>query len=860
MATKSSILIFYLQLSKEQQVFRWATYTTMAVVNLAGLALTILNIVQCHPVSAVFANPVPQGAVCLDIVTLYLSSSPVNIITDLAILVLPMPILSGLILPRKQKIILIITFSFGAFVAIVDVVRISYLQQAFQVRIAEVGQENATSSRNLEDDDFSWYASLSFMWSAIEVHVGLICACVPSLKPLAHRFLPSILRDMTNPLDVSCAEFSANFYSTTSPNDRHHETEPAPLTSRSRRSSPPAPLNLENDMDFMEFLTTPETAHTHKTPHENTMRSPTAATFGTTASRTPSLTFFDFVNVKNSKPMIKMNNVESLYPLALVTILFFLWGFAYGLLDVLNQQFQLVVHMSTGQNQGLHAAYFVGYLVAPLTFGGWTLRRWGFKASFIVGLCVYATGTLVFWPSAVLTSFPAFLISNFIVGMGLSTLEVAANPFIALCGPPEHSETRLNVSQGIQAIGSVVSPLLAQKVLFKNVQDAPSLLKTQWAYLGIALFVVALALVFFYLPIPEATDAELEELASTRHDINKAHLFGMPIIWVTLAWGVFSQFCYVGGQEAVAEVLLNYINLVRPDSKISAFNYQAIGHTAFAVGRFVCALLGWFVRPRYILFTLYMGLVITSALAMNLEGYAGISTILLILLFESGVFPMIYAICLRGLGKHTKTGASFLTAAVSGGALFPVISEAVSDARGLQYSFSVVVALSAFAAMFPMYLAIVPTAKLQVDPLIHGEEGSGGMGLPMHQARIDAVGRRVRNSWSEAMRRGRGRGKAGGGGDDEDEDDDGDGAGENGYVEDDEKNEIRGSDTMHRRKNSTVPRVEHIESNERDGASVSSSSSSSSKSAAEDISTDGSSTAVRNVDVDAILEDKHDDH
>jgi hypothetical protein len=128
MATKTSILLFYLNLSKEEKLFRYLSFITLVVMNAAGLALTILNIFQCHPVTATFQNPIPNTASCKDIVTLYLCSAPVNIITDLAVLFLPMPILTGMRLPRKQKIILVVTFSFGAFVAVVDVVR--YVQDS----------------------------------------------------------------------------------------------------------------------------------------------------------------------------------------------------------------------------------------------------------------------------------------------------------------------------------------------------------------------------------------------------------------------------------------------------------------------------------------------------------------------------------------------------------------------------------------------------------------------------------------------------------------------------------------------------------------------------------------------------------
>ena len=553
MTTKTSILIFYLTLSKNQQVFRWTTYTTLLVVNAAGLALTFLNIFQCHPVGAVFQDPVPSTARCTNIVTLYLSSTPVNLISDLAILFLPMPILTSMRLPRKQKIILIITFSFGAFVAVVDVVRIAYLQAAFQLRLQEVGKQNVTASRVAGEDDFSWYASLSFMWSAVEVHVGIICACVPSLKPLASRILPSMLRDTDDPNDTSELQYGDNKGLQIDEASAH----PLPSAPTSPVKAHPTSQSKEGDLDIMDFLTTPDMA-------EPITRTQTAATTTTQRSRAASLTFYDFVNMNNPKSMVKMSNKESVFPLALVTILFFLWGFAYGLLSVLNSQFQLVVRMSTRQSLGLHAAYFAAYFVAPLTFGQWVLKRWGFKATFITGLCIYGCGTLIFWPSAVLTSFPAFLISNFIVGLGVATLEVAGNPFVALCGPPEHAETRLNLSQGVQAIGSVVSPILAQKVFFKSNADTPSLTAYQWAYLGIALFDVALAAAFYYFPIPEATDEDFEAVAEKRRTINMKEVAGMPVIYVTLALGVLSQFCYVGGQEAVAGAFQQFVVAVKP--------------------------------------------------------------------------------------------------------------------------------------------------------------------------------------------------------------------------------------------------------------------------------------------------------
>ena len=714
MATKTSICLFYLTLSKNHPVFRWSTIATLAMVNVAGLALTILNILQCRPVGAAFDDPIRPTAKCIDIVTLYLSSAPVNIITDLAILFLPMPILTSMRLPRNEKLILIITFSFGAFVAVVDVVRIAYLESAALARL----QNTSGSAASNAEYDYSWIASLSFMWSAVEVHVGIIVACVPGVKPLVSKVFPNLLGRIKQ-----AGELTGNpFYG---PGDAQwaNLAPKAQSTSISALPRPPTTAshltaNQEDNMGMMDFLTTPDT-----TPAMLQHTQTAAATTGTTRPRTPSLTIFDFVNDTQAKSMVKLTNEQSYIPLALVTILFFLWGFAYGLLQVLNQQFQTIVGTSAGQAVALHSAYYAAYFFAPLTFGRYIFKKWGFKATFITGLCVYGVGTLVFWPSAVLASFPAFLVSNFIIGLGVATLETAGNPFISLCGPPEYAEVRLNVSQGVQAIGSVVSPILAKKVLFRSVLDAPSLIDVQWTYLGIALFDVCLALIFFYLPIPEASDDDLEEMAERRESVFRRKSAGLPVIYMTLMFGIFSQFCYVGGQESVATYFEQYVAYVKPTSDISPFDYQAVGHAVFAVGRFITAVAGLLIKPRRILFLLFIGAIVTSALAMSLDGYKGVAMIVLVLFFESGIFSLIFAISLHGLGKHSKTGSVFLTAATSGGAIVPAIMWPVASDHNVRYAFCVVVAIFAFGALMPIYLSISPAAKKQVDP-VHSRRNS----------------------------------------------------------------------------------------------------------------------------------------
>ena len=151
----------------------------------------------------------------------------------------------------------------------------------------------------------------------------------------------------------------------------------------------------------------------------------------------------------------------------------------------------------------------------------------------------------------------------------------------------------------------------------------------------------------------------------------------------------------------------------------------------FAVGRFLTALAGLYVKPRRIILFLFIGLIISSSLATSLTGSSGIAMLVLIPFFESGIFSLIYAICLRGLGVQTKTGSLWLTVATSGGAVIPAIMSPVTESRGVQYSYVVVVAVFAFGSIFPAYLAFTPAAKAQVDPHRRNKVAdSMGGGLP----------------------------------------------------------------------------------------------------------------------------------
>ncbi|KXX82375.1 Glucose/galactose transporter [Madurella mycetomatis] len=395
---------------------------------------------------------------------------------------------------------------------------------------------------------------------------------------------------------------------------------------------------------------------------------------------------------------------QSMIPNMLVTVLFFLWGFAYGLLDVLNSHFQRELQISASMAAGLSSAYFGAYFICPPTISGWILRRFGFRVTFMTGLGVFAVGCLLFWPSGINRSFGGFCGSMFVVGAGLATLETAADPFLSICGPPRYSEIRLNLAQAVQGVGSFVAPLLASRVFFAHtIEGEEGLRNVQWVYLGVACFDVLLIALFFIAPMPEITDADM---TAQENEIG-AHDPGPFRKQTNLFLAVWSQFCYVGAQVAVANYFINFCEEAGRDRATSS-DLLAVGQGLYAFKRFVASglLTLPFFKPRYML-AVYLGLCFVFVVAaMNTTGTTSIAMLILVLCFESCCFATIFTLGLRGLGRHTKMGGSLLVAAISGGMVFPPMTGAVVDSRDAHVAMAIPMMGYILAWIYPLYVNI----------------------------------------------------------------------------------------------------------------------------------------------------------
>lgn len=797
MATKSSILIFYLRLAKNtHKILRMASWIVLTIVLTAGTILTFMNIFQCHPiVSAWDIHIKPER--CIPLLTEFICSAPVNVTTDLAIMALPIPVITSMRLPPRQKTILVITFALGFFITVVDVVRIYYLQQA--ITLAPTGASADPDAVFGRSDDFSWNASLSLMWSAVEVNVGITCACIPTLKPLIIRILPAMIVDPKGTRRTSAQVRSAPAASdtgtkpTSSDNSQPDNfiTTPADLILPAPPvASADAERRSADELSLREFLSgmdgANERANAYGARQNGSPLSPRRPRVQSTASTVSDRPFyFGFVNVKKPKSMIRTSALESFKYCTVVSILFFLWGISYGLLNTLNTVVAEVANMTEAQTLGLTSLYFGGgYFFGPLLVGEWLLRHdehhrsrkrglgepqsvGGFKATFIIGLLIYGTGTIMFWPGAVLASYGGFMVSGLVVGFGLAVLETAANPFIVLCGPPEYADTRLLLAQGVQGIGSVLSGLLANNVFFTRIEtrhvNSTTLLDVQWTYLAITLFCVLLAFYFYYMPLPEVTDRELERLAARLPVDPHRRLFSSRLSLSTCAiiLAVLSQWTYMAAQENMSiffHDLLTTFAPTPPDAAsnprstyqppgfpISTLNFLLVAHTAFAVSRFLAGGLAYLSvtyptarflpTPRTILSAsiAFSALSVLAAVVMRPTKNPTLIAIptIAFFLFEGPIWPLVFSLGLRGQGARTKRAAAWLTMGGSGPAFWPFVGYAIVRAGGsVQTSFVVVVGLMAVAGGYPLFLTFVPDARRMVDAtLVEGEgEGGGGNG------------------------------------------------------------------------------------------------------------------------------------
>ncbi|KAK0666607.1 major facilitator superfamily domain-containing protein [Cercophora samala] len=425
---------------------------------------------------------------------------------------------------------------------------------------------------------------------------------------------------------------------------------------------------------------------------------------------------------------------QSIFPLCLVTLLFFLWGFSYGLLDTLNKHFQNTLGITRSRSSGLQVAYFGAYPIASLGHAAWILRHYGYRATFIWGLFLYGLGAILCIPAIIAHSFAGFCICIFIIGNGLGSLETAANPYITVCGPPKQAELRINLAQAFNGIGGALAPLLGSYVFF-GFDKEKALRNVQWVYMSIAIFVFIIAGVFLLADIPEITDADMARQEEEAARKKEPH--GLPFRkQYRLFHAAFAELCYTGAQVAVGSYFINYVTETRPGTdSATAAKFLAGAQAAFAVGRFVGVGVMTCFRARKVFLVFMTMCWVFTAPAITQRGNVGMSMLYVVLFFESICFPTIVALGMRGLGRHTKRGSGWIIAGVFGGAIVPPLLGAVADSRDGKTGTAVamVVPMVFFLAPWTYALAVnfVGSYRQAVDAFVGGDVGNGGEGVAM---------------------------------------------------------------------------------------------------------------------------------
>ncbi|KAH9839496.1 MFS general substrate transporter [Rhodofomes roseus] len=392
----------------------------------------------------------------------------------------------------------------------------------------------------------------------------------------------------------------------------------------------------------------------------------------------------------------ELSRREWAFAFALVTSLFFTWGFAYGLLDVLNAHFQQVFGISKLQSTMLQVAYFGAYLVyAPIA--GMFMRKYGYKKGVHMGLTFYSLGAIFFWPSAVYAKYGGFVGCTFVIGCGLSCLEVAANSYITVLGSPKYAAARLNFSQAWQGVASFAGPMIASRYFFQGA-NATSLATVQWVYLAVAGLGLVLNILFFFCPLPEisedALSAEMEQagLKGDEEPFWKQYhcIFG----WI-------AQTTYTGAQVGVASMAVNYfVDKNIGISKPLASQLYSYCQITFTVGRFVGVVLLNYIDPALCLSVYGVMCATFAVLTAYVPGVGGPVCLFILFFFESICYPVIFTLATKNLGRHTKRGSGLVVMGVGGGAWYPPAQGVIADkntAHSYMVPFSGYVAMTVYA-------------------------------------------------------------------------------------------------------------------------------------------------------------------
>jgi MFS transporter, FHS family, L-fucose permease len=434
------------------------------------------------------------------------------------------------------------------------------------------------------------------------------------------------------------------------------------------------------------------------------------------------------VNVSNPReiapsysPAPASTNVAAM---AMVTTLFFFWGFVTVLNDVLIPHFKSIFSLSYKNVSLVQAFFFSAYFIFSIPSAK-LVDAIGYKKTMVTGLFTMGLGALLFVPAASAASYPLFLGALMVLAAGITALQVAANPYVAVLGPPETASSRLNLTQAFNSLGTTIGPYIGGLLILNTavksqdesqlsaaarqayrVQEASSV-KLPYLVIGLALIIFGLVIATFKLPdIPGAA----------RHSGSgvKASLWK----YRQLVFGTIGIFVYVGAEVSIGSFLINYFGQPEIGSlpEFAAAKYVTYYWGGAMVGRFIGSAILQKVKTGTVLAFAAMAACLLVCISMLSTGHIAMWSIIAVGLFNSIMFPSIFTLGIAELGPLTGDGSGMLVMAIVGGAVLPYLEGALADRIGIHHAFII----PAICYLYILYYALWgsrPTPVV-VDPVV----------------------------------------------------------------------------------------------------------------------------------------------
>ena len=390
-----------------------------------------------------------------------------------------------------------------------------------------------------------------------------------------------------------------------------------------------------------------------------------------------------------------MKNIVSkqfLLPFVLIASLFFFWGFAHSILDILNKHYQDALVISKTRSALVQAMVYGGYFIMAIPAGA-IIRKWGYKAGVLTGLIIYGTGALLFIPGEMIMSFNFFLVCLFVIGCGLTCLETAANPYIAVLGDEDTSASRLNLAQSLNGLGWIVGPLVGGLLVFRGADGNSGSVALPYTIIGIAVLLIAIVISRVKLPEIKEDTVDITSGESLFH--SRTFVFGLVAI-----------FFYVAAQTGINSFFINYVTESQPSvsSRDAALMLSFGGMGLFFVGRLLGSWGMSYIKAGALLLLCALGASACMLVVILGSGIIAVSALVITYLCESIMFPTIFALALRGLdASNTKRGSSYLIMGIVGGAIAPMLMGVLGE-TDMAIGFIIPLVCFIFIAAFALHL------------------------------------------------------------------------------------------------------------------------------------------------------------